>query len=292
MCIRDSIIPIPIIWGEKTYYDLVDIGFKEFYEKLSSSKELPTTSQPAIGEIQKHIDKFVDQGYTDIIFIPISSGLSSSYNTVASLAKQEKRINIHPFDPKVTCAGQADLALLAAKLVQQNASLDLIMHDLEDLRNTLDVRFMVDNLNHLKRTGRLSNAASFVGSILRIKPILSMDVQNKGQISAIAKERQYKRAYNHIKTDFTNLTKDVPYPVHLTIFHADDQEREDEWVNDYKKSFPDVNVDQSIIGPVVGVHVGQHTISMIWGRDLDSYFDEQGKPLPKEEIHSPVLNDD
>lgn len=73
------------------------------------------------------------------------------------------------------------------------------MHDLKDLRNTTDVRFMVDNLNHLKRTGRLSNAASFVGSILKIKPILSMDVQNEGKISAIAKERQYKRAYNHIK---------------------------------------------------------------------------------------------
>ncbi|WP_276804295.1 DegV family protein [Lactobacillus hominis] len=287
-----DVIPIPIIWGDKTYYDLVDIGFKEFYQKLADSKDLPTTSQPAIGEIQKHINKFVEQGYTDLIFIPISSGLSSSYNTVVSIAEQEKRINIHPFDPRVTCAGEADCAMLAGKLAMQGADVDLIMHDLEDLRNTLDVRFMVDNLNHLKRTGRLSNAASFVGSILKIKPILSMDVQNKGKILAIAKERQYKRAYNHIKKDFTELIKDVPYPVHLTIFHADDEEKENAWVSNYQESFPDVKVDQSIIGPVVGVHVGQHTIAMIWGRDIDSYFDEDWKPLSKEEIHSPVLNDD
>ena len=95
------------------------------------------------------------------------------------------------------------------------------MHDLKDLRNTTDVRFMVDNLNHLKRTGRLSNAASFVGSILKIKPILSMDVQNEGKISAIAKERHYKRAYNHIKKDFDSLTSYMPYPIQLTIFHSD-----------------------------------------------------------------------
>ena len=71
----------------------------------------------------------------------------------------------------------------------------MIMHDLENLRNTMGVRFMVDDLKHLRRTGRLSNAASFVGSILKIKPILAMDVQGRGKISSIAKESQYKRAY-------------------------------------------------------------------------------------------------
>ena len=106
-----------------------------------------------------------------------------------------------------------------------------------------------------------------------------MDVQNEGKISAIAKERQYKRAYNHIKKDFDKLTSNMPYPIQLTIFHADDAEREAEWINDYQTSFPKVKVDQSIIGPVVGVHVGQHTMAMIWCRDLDSYFDENGKPL-------------
>ena len=144
------------------------------------------------------------------------------------MADEESRINIHPFDCKITCAGEANAAILAGRLVKAGADIDLIMHDLKDLRNTTDVRFMVDNLNHLKRTGRLSNAASFVGSILKIKPILSMDVQNEGKISAIAKERHYKRAYNHIKKDFDSLTSDMPYPIQLTIFHADDEEREAE----------------------------------------------------------------
>ncbi|RVU71741.1 MULTISPECIES: DegV family protein [Lactobacillus] len=269
-----DVIPIPIIWGDKTYRDLIDIGYEEFYEKLASAKELPTTSQPSIGEVQKYVDKYVAAGYTDLIIVTISSGLSSFYSTVTSVAQEEKRIKIHPFDCKITCAGEADAAILAARLVAKGADLDLIMHDLEDLRNTTDVRFMVDNLNHLKRTGRLSNAASFVGGLLKIKPILSMDVQDQGKISAIAKERQYRRAYKHIQKDFARLTADMSYPIQATIFDALDEERQKEWQEDYRKQFPQVKFYQSIIGPVVGVHVGQHTIAMIWCRDLDSYFDE------------------
>ena len=171
-----DILPIPIIWDNKEYLDLIDIGFHEFYEKLSSSSTLPTTSQPSIGIVKKYVDKYIDEGYTDLIIITLSSGISSFYNNVLSVADEENRINIHPFDCKITCAGEANAAILAGRLVKAGADIDLIMHDLKDLRNTTDVRFMVDNLSHLKRTGRLSNAASFVGSILKIKPILSMDV--------------------------------------------------------------------------------------------------------------------
>ncbi|QNQ82285.1 DegV family protein [Lactobacillus sp. PV012] len=286
-----KVIPIPIIWNKQVYHDMVNIGFHEFYEKLATASTLPSTSQPSIGDIQKYVDSYVEAGYTDLIIVTISSGLSGFYDNVLSIAKTEKRINIHPFDSKITCAGQANAALLAGKLVKKGADIDLIMHDLEDLRNTTDVRFVVDNLQHLKRTGRLSNAASFVGSLLRITPILSMDVQDKGKISAISKERKYQRAYNRIQQDFTKLITDLPYPVQLTIFHADDIERETAWLEDYEEKFPQVEINSSIIGPVVGTHVGQHTIAMIWSRNINSYFDQDGQPLPASEIHSPIVED-
>ncbi len=284
-----DVIPLPIIWDNHIYKDLVDISYENFYKKLKNSATLPTTSQPSTGEVKKYIDKYVAQGYTDVIVIPLSSGLSSFYSSLKNFASEEKRINIHLFDPKITCAGEADAAILAARLVQKGADVDLIMHDLENLRNTMGVRFMVDDLKHLRRTGRLSNAASFVGSILKIKPILAMDVQGRGKISAIAKERQYKRAYKHIQNDFSNLIKPLTYPIQSTIFNALDQKRENEWLKDYKEKFPNVRFDESIIGPVVGVHVGQHTIAMIWCRDLNSYFDQDGNPIPN--ISSEKIND-
>ena len=261
-----DVLPIPIIWGNKTYRDMVNIGYEEFYKKLANEKELPTTSQPSPGDLQKKIEQYIEQGYTDVIVITLSSGISSYYSTVQSIAKDEKRIKVHPFDSKITCAGEADYAMLAGRLVEAGADIDLIMHDLTDLQKTMDVRFIVDDLSHLKRTGRLSNAASFVGSLFKIKPILSMDVQDQGKISAIAKERQTKRAYRHVQSDFDNLTKNMPYKIQCTI-------------EDYSAKFPKYKFDESIIGPVVGVHVGQGTMSMIWCRDLDDYFDENDKPI-------------
>lgn len=273
-----DVLPIPIIWGNKTYRDMVDIGYEEFYKKLSNEKELPTTSQPSPGDLQKKIEQYIEQGYTDVIVITLSSGISSYYSTVQSIAKDENRIKIHPFDSKITCAGEADYAMLAGHLVEAGADIDLIMHDLADLQKTMDVRFMVDDLSHLKRTGRLSNAASFVGSLFKIKPILSMDVQDQGKISAIAKERQTKRAYRHVQSDFDNLTN-MPYKIQCTIFDSLAPDKKKEWIEDYSAKFPKYKFDESIIGPVVGVHVGQGTMSMIWCRDLDDYFDENDKPI-------------
>ncbi|MPW15062.1 DegV family protein [Lactobacillus helveticus] len=274
-----DVLPIPIIWNNKTYRDLIDIGYEEFYQKLDEEKNLPTTSQPSIGNLQKKIDEYVQEGYTDVIIITLSSGISSYYSTVHSIAEDETRIKVHPFDSKITCAGEADCAILAGRLVAAGADVDLIMHDLTDLQKTMDVRFMVDDLSHLKRTGRLSNAASFVGALLKIKPILSMDVQAEGHISAIAKERQTKRAYKHIQTDFDNLTKNMPYKIQCTIFDSLDPDKKEEWVKDYKAKFPKYEFNTSIIGPVVGVHVGQGTMAMIWCRELDDYFDENCQPI-------------
>lgn len=274
-----DVLPIPIIWNNKTYRDLIDIGYEEFYQKLDEEKNLPTTSQPSIGNLQKKIDEYVQEGYTDVIIITLSSGISSYYSTVHSIAEDETRIKVHPFDSKITCAGEANYAILAGRLVAAGADVDLIMHDLTDLQKTMDVRFMVDDLSHLKRTGRLSNAASFVGALLKIKPILSMDVQAEGHISAIAKERQTKRAYKHIQTDFDNLTKNMPYKIQCTIFDSLDPDKKEEWVKDYKAKFPKYEFNTSIIGPVVGVHVGQGTMAMIWCRELDDYFDENCQPI-------------
>ncbi|MCI1290536.1 MAG: DegV family protein [Lactobacillus sp.] len=267
-----KVLPIPIIWGKKTYYDLVDIGFQEFYQKLASEQELPNTSQPSTGEVKTAIDEFAAAGYTDVFIITLSSGISSFYSSVVQYAKQEDRLRIHPFDSKVTCAGLAFQAQLAGRMAKNGADVDTIQAALEDLRSTTRVRFEVDNLQHLKRTGRLSNAASFIGGLLKIKPILTMNVQGDGKIVAIAKERQEKRALNHIIRDVQTDVAQANYPVQGTIFHADDEEKENAWCAAFVKQVPTMRLGRSIIGPVVGTHVGQHTMAIIWAKDLAEYF--------------------
>lgn len=266
-----TVVSIPLIWEDKTYYDNKNITVDEFYSRLKTAQNLPTTSTPSMGEMQANFDRLADEGYDNVICILLSSGISSFVTNLAVYAKDVKNINVYTYDSHITCAGLADMALLAGKLAKNGKSPEEILKALEVERQTMGVYFMVDDLSHLKRTGRLSNASSFIGGLLKIKPILSMDIQAEGKISAIAKERQAKRAYEHIKAGFAKAIADVDYPVRLTVFDAADKETQKAWVTDLQNSFPNVTVDMSIIGPVIGVHVGQGTMAMIWAKDWQSF---------------------
>ncbi|WP_230913818.1 DegV family protein [Agrilactobacillus fermenti] len=266
-----QVVPIPIIWGNHTYYDTKDITSDEFYSRLDKDQELPTTSTPALGEVQVYFDRLAAAGYTDVICILLSSGISSFVPNLAAYAKEVSNIKVHVYDSHITCAGLADMALLAGKLAQAGKTPADIIQALDQEKATMGVYFMVDDLSHLKRTGRLSNASSFIGGLLKIKPILSMDIQDEGKISAIAKERQAKKAYEHIKTAFSQAIAQVDYPVRVTVFDAADETVKQQWITDLQQSFPNIVVDESIIGPVIGVHTGQGAMAMIWARDWQSF---------------------
>ncbi|MGR3742302.1 DegV family protein [Companilactobacillus sp. DQM5] len=264
-----EILPIPIIWDNKEYLDMVDISFDDFYKNLITKKQLPTTSTPSIGALEKKIDELKSKGFDEIIGIFISSGISSFISNAKTYAQQRKDITFRVFDSHVTCAGLANMTLLASKMVRDNHNSDEIFEALSQLRDTTNVRLIVDDLKHLNRTGRLSNAASFIGGILNIKPIIGMDVQESGngKLSVIEKERTYIKAFKKVQQDVSNQIKNKNYKVRATIIDAHDPEKSNEWVTTFKNIFPDMEVDTSIIGPVVGVHTGQGAIAVIWSQD-------------------------
>lgn len=265
-----KVLPITLIWKNKIYRDMIDINTHEFYQRLQTEKELPSTSQVTLQQVKDAVDDYVAQNYTDVFLITLSSGITTFYQSILPYAREEKRLHLHLFDSKITCAGEANMAILAACLVQAGATPQTIKSKLTSLRATTGVRFMVNDLKHLVRTGRLSNAASFIGGMLRMKPILTMDVQNKGQIKAIAKERQEKRAFNHIKQDIAHATADLDYPILLSVIDADDEEIKERWITRLKEAFPQYRIKQGIIGPVIGVHTGPGTIAVVWQRDPNS----------------------
>ncbi|MCH4057806.1 DegV family protein [Lapidilactobacillus gannanensis] len=267
-----NILPIPIIWGDETLLDMVDVGQEQFYDRLRTDPVLPTSSQPSIGQVEAIVSKLVAAGYEALIAPVISSGISSFYNNLKAYAEREKRLKIYPFDTHITCAGTAYSALLAGKMAQAGANPEKILAALAELRETTGVYFEVDDLSHLRRTGRLSNASSFVAGLLKIKPILTIDInaKGKGQITAIAKERQAKRAFEWISSHFAAAIADKEYPIRCTIFDANAPEVKAEWLQEFTKRFPQVKFDTSIIGPVIGVHTGEKAMSMIWARDWET----------------------
>lgn len=263
-----TVVPITVIFGQQTYKENIDITNKEFYEKLASEKELPTTTQISLGQIQAVYDQLAAQGYEAVISIHLSSGITSFINNLQAYLPNITNIKVYPFDSKLTSAAEANQALLAAKLVKAGKSVTEILAALTDLRATQHVDFVVDDLSHLVRTGRLNNASAFLGNMLRIKPILSFN--KAGQIVAVAKERTTHRAFNHIKKDITDFMQQATYPVRLDVVDGDNQATSAQWVVDLKKSFPNATIDTSSLGPVVGVHTGRKVMAVVWSRDYQS----------------------
>jgi DegV family protein with EDD domain len=235
---------------------------------MRTAPELPTTTQITLGQMQTMYDQLAAAGYDAVISIHLSSGITSFITNLESYLPNVTNIKVYPFDSLITAAGEADMVLLAAKLVAAGYTPEQVIEQLKKIRETTDVYFVVDNLSHLVRTGRLSNASGLVGNLLRIKPVLTFQ---DGKIVAIQKERTMRRAYTAIKAKLAAAIDAADYPLRVTIENGNNPKLQAEWTADLKASFPDLTIDEGEIGPVVGVHVGEGVMGLIWARDWEKW---------------------
>ena len=259
------VVPITVIFDQQVYLENIEITAEEFYTKMRETDKLPTTSQITMGQMQQVFDQLIEQGFDEVICIHLSSGITSFINNLQAYSQTIEGLKIYPFDSKVTSAGEAYLVLTAARLVAQGEHAATIIPKFETMRLTVGVYFVVDDLSHLLRTGRISNSAAFVGNLLRIKPILSFNDQ--GQIVALTKERTKKRAFQKVLADFKAAIADVDYPIRACVVDGNNPEESAEWVATLQAEFPEIPVEASHIGPVVGVHTGEKVMGVIWSRD-------------------------
>ncbi|MDV0431989.1 DegV family protein [Lactiplantibacillus sp. DA1] len=262
------VVPITVIFGKQTYLENLEITSKQFYERMRTTPELPTTTQITLGQMQTTYDQLASEGYDAVISIHLSSGITSFITNLESYLPNVTNIKVYPFDSLITAAGEGYMVLLAAKLIAEGYAPEQVLAQLTKIRETTGVYFVVDNLSHLVRTGRLSNASGLVGNLLRIKPVLTFQ---DGKIVAIQKERTMRRAYSAIKAKLAAAIQAADYPLRVTIETGNNPELQAEWTADLKASFPDLTIDEGEIGPVVGVHVGEGVMGLIWARDWEKW---------------------
>ncbi len=111
------VVPITVIFGKQTYLENVEITSKEFYERMRTAPELPTTTQVTLGQMQTMYDQLAAEGYDAVISIHLSSGITSFITNLESYLPNVTNIKVYPFDSKITAAGEAYMVLLAAKLI-------------------------------------------------------------------------------------------------------------------------------------------------------------------------------
>jgi DegV family protein with EDD domain len=257
----------PVLFGETVKYENEDWAANaDFYAEMAASSVQPTTSQVSIGQIQVVFDQLIEEGYDTAIVVGLSSGISGFVDSMRGYAPTVEGLDVRVWDSKIACSGAGNQVKLAAALVQQGKDIDEIWASLEKLRDTTNVLFVVDDISHLTRTGRISGGTALIGSLLNIKPMLTFE---DGKIIAIGKERQMKRAWLNIQKQFTELLANVDYPVRVSLVDANNDEIATKWMEEGQKLWPNVKFERSIIGPLIGVHTGEKAMGFIWGRDWE-----------------------
>lgn len=253
------IVRMPIHFGSDEYIDGLTITVEEFYSRIDKESIIPTTSQPSLGETLELYEKLRDEGYTDIIHLPISRGISGYYQALFFIKDMVEGVNVHIVDTKCTAVILGYIVLEAARLVSENKSVLEVLEYCDYLANNFKVYFIVDDLKYLIKNGRLSNAAGFVGSILKIKPILTFN--EEGQIIGIEKIRTTKRAINHIIDLIIQDTQKYK-KVQYLMSYAYNPPLIEEFKSMVSESF-DLNVFfESVMPSVIGAHVGSGIIGL------------------------------
>ena len=245
------VVPLRVTFGEESFRDSVDITHEEFYAKLAGVEQLPTTSQPTPEDFLACFEQVKEQGDT-LICILLSGGLSGTVQS-AQIAKELCDYeNIHIIDSRQATAGIRALVDLAALLIEEGKSAQEIVAELEQARERIRLYIMVDTLEYLHKGGRLSSSVAVVGTMLKVKPILSL---KDGVLSMVGKGMGIKDAMKNIlKLPGEQLNADPRLPVYFV--YASKESNCVQLRTQAEEKFGIQNGQSHSVGAVLGTHVG------------------------------------
>lgn len=254
-----SMVPLKVNFGNETFLDNITLQPDQFYEKLTSFSGLATTSQPSPADFFEVFKTLTDQGFS-VISVHLSGALSGTFQS-ATIAKSmlEDDADVTVIDSKSASYGYGTLVVIAAEMAQAGVSRDEIIAEIHRLRKELRLYFLVDTLEYLQKGGRIGKASAVLGSLLNIKPILS--INDEGLVFPLEKARGQKRAIARIAELLEADFKDAP--VNMTIAYTPGYTAGVSEMSELLKEHLNVKrYQETAVGPVVGTHAGPGTIGV------------------------------
>lgn len=253
-----QMIPLAVTIDGVSYDEEIELSPTEFYDKVRGEGPLPKTSQPPVGRFVSLFESLKEQ-YDAIISIHLSSGISGTYAGAIQAGEMVEGVDVFAFDSELSCYIQGFYVLRAAKMAEAGATPEEILAELNEMKKTMRAYFMVDDLTHLQRGGRLSGAQAFIGSLLQVKPILHFEDK---VIVPYEKIRTRKKAMKRI---VEMLAEDAAkMPLEAAIIHANCPEDAEKWLAELQEQLPNVDFTISHFGPVIGTHLGEGSMGLGW----------------------------
>ena len=254
-------VPIEVQFGDEVFLDGVNLMPGEFYDKLVSSKDIPTTS--LINEYRwTEVFESITKDGDEVVAIVLSSKISGTYNCAKEAASKFGG-KVFVVDSLSATLGERVLVQLALKRISEGCSAKEIFEELDERKNKLHVYAMIDTLKYLKKGGRISSTTAFFGELLAIKPIAGVV---DGEVKVLGKEKGMKNVF---KTMSSFVEKDGGIDVSLpfgALWTGNDKSLLDKFVANCNNlwSEADEEIQQHMMGCTIGTHIGPGAIGIVY----------------------------
>ena len=246
-----KMVPLTVNFENESFLDKIELSSSEFFEKLTKSEKLPTTSQVSPGAFVEAFSEILLEG-DQVLGIFLASEFSGTYDSARIAKDMIGNDNIHIMDTKSVCLGSFALILEAIELVEQNKTIEEIVDELEKLKEKIVAIAGLDTLKYLEKGGRLSKGQAVVGSILNIKPILEI---KEGKLAVIDKVRGKNKTIKWMdewieKNNFDLSDKTV------LLFYAQNYDQLKILRETIEEKYKIKNIIEQEVGAVIGTHAG------------------------------------
>ena len=218
------VLDIPININGQSYVEGKNLSLDEFYEKMADSAELPKTSQPSLAELTDILERLVQENYTHVIGLFLSSGISGFWQNIQFLKDEFSQMAVAFPDTKITSAPLGKMVESVFDWEHQGDDFETILEKLTVQIEGTSAFIMVDDLNHLVKGGRLSNGSAILGNLLSIKPILYFD--QDGKIVVYEKVRTEKKAIRRLVEVLEEKTANGDYALYIIHSRAKEKAQE------------------------------------------------------------------
>jgi DegV family protein with EDD domain len=249
-----GLVPLVVNWDGQTFRDKLDLTTADFYRRLRTSKTLPKTGAPSLAAFEAAFRAQLKQ-HDAVISVNLAAGLSATYDVARRAAESvdSQRISVVDSGSVSVCLGW--LADMATILAQQGLEPSAIVEQLEEARGRLRILAVLETLEFLKRGGRIGRAAALAGTLLSVKPILSV---RDGEVSPVERVRTMNGALRRL----VELVAALGPVERLGVIDGDSAGNATEVANQLRARYPDLAIDRGELGPVVGTHGGPGVVGV------------------------------
>jgi DegV family protein with EDD domain len=252
------VVPLYVHFGSKAFKEGVELSQNDFYTRLKEAPELPTTSQPSAGEFHDVFTQLTQAGH-EVLTLTISSKLSGTWNSAMAAKEMLPEAKISIVDSLSTSVGLELMVREAVSMAEAGADRAAIVAQMETIRDKMRIFFVVDTLEYLAKGGRIGNAKAFLGTVLKVKPILVLD---SGAIEPLEQVRSKRKAVARMLDLVEDRLGDQAPQANVAVTHAlvpGEAQLVSQELVDRLGTAPPIIAE---LGPVIGTHTGPGVVGV------------------------------